>query len=104
MSERIKQLEQFIAEDPQDPFNHYALGLEYINIDTAKALTIFKSIVKSHMEYLPVYYQLGKLYQQLGENGKAAETFNTGIALARNRNELKTLRELNAALEALNDD
>jgi tetratricopeptide (TPR) repeat protein len=104
MSDRIKQLEQFIAEDPHDPFNHYALGLEYINVDSYKALTIFKAIVNSHVEYLPVYYQLGKLYQHLGEKENAAETFNKGIALAKSKNDLKTLRELSAALEELNDE
>lgn len=104
MSRRIKQLLQFIEEDPSDPFNHYALALEYSNMDENRALQIFQQVVKDHKEYLPVYYQLAVLYARLGEKEKAAQTFNEGIVMARNQNDFKTLRELNAALEELVED
>jgi cytochrome c-type biogenesis protein CcmH/NrfG len=35
--ERIKVLEQFLKEDPNDPFSLYALALEFKNQDSKKA-------------------------------------------------------------------
>lgn len=104
MTERIKQLEQFIEEDPSDPFNYYALALEYSNLHEHKALSIFEQLAKEKKDYLPVYYQLAKLYAQMGRRDNAVQTFNAGITVAKNQNDTKTLRELRAALEELLND
>lgn len=103
-SPRITQLEEFIREDPSDPFNHYALALEYLNLDKQKSLDIFGNILSAHHDYLPVFYQLGKLYEELNDYKKAVESYNQGIAIARQKNDLKTLRELSAALQQLQDE
>lgn len=104
MSDRIKQLEQYITEDPEDPFNYYALGLEYLNVNERKALDIFRLLQKDHKDYVPTYYQLAKLYERLGQKENAIHAFNEGIVIAKNQNDLKTLRELRAGLQELNDD
>lgn len=104
MSLRIEQLNQFIKDDPEDPFNHYALALEYCKSDEKRALEIFENVVKNHEQYLPVYYQLASLYTSMGQKEKAIQTFNDGIAIARGQGDLKTLRELNAGLEELLED
>jgi tetratricopeptide (TPR) repeat protein len=102
--ERIRQLEQYIEEDPTDPFNHYALALEYINADKRKAMSLFMNLVTAHEEYLPVYYQLGKLYEALNEPQQAIHYYTKGVALAHRKNDVKTLRELRAALQELEVD
>jgi tetratricopeptide (TPR) repeat protein len=104
MSLRIEQLIQFIKDDPDDPFNHYALALEYCKSDEKLALEIFEDVVRNHGQYVPVYYQLARLYARVGQKEKAIQTFNDGIAIARDQRDLKTLRELNAALEELLED
>lgn len=104
MSPRIDQLIQFIKDDPDDPFNHYALALEYSKTNETRAIEIFQNLLKNHPQYIPVYYQLAQLYARDGQKEKAIQTFNTGIAIAREQHDLKTLRELNAALEELLDD
>lgn len=104
MSPRIDQLIQFIKEEPDDPFNHYALALEYCKTDETRAKEIFEDLVKNHRQYIPVYYQLAALYARIGQKEKAIQTFNTGIAIAREQQDPKTLRELNAALEELLED
>ena len=103
-AERIARLEQFIKEDPADPFNYYALALEYLHIDKLKAQAIFIEILATHKGYLPVYYQLGKLYEDLGDLDKAIESYRQGVTIALQQNDLKTLRELQAALQLLLDD
>lgn len=101
MSSRIDQLIQFIKDDPQDPFNHYALALEYCKTDETRALEIFEDLLIHHPQYVPVYYQLALLYIRDGQNGKAIETLKHGIGIARQQGDNKTLRELNAVLQEL---
>jgi Tfp pilus assembly protein PilF len=104
MTDRIKQLQKFIEEDPTDPFNHYALALEYSNIDQQKALSMFEKLVAASKNYLPAYYQLAKLYEIMGQKDNAKKTFGAGIAIAKSQSDMKTLRELNSALAELEDD
>jgi Tfp pilus assembly protein PilF len=104
MSDRVEQLKQFIAEDPADPFNYYALALEYVKIDESKALAILNELVQSHKDYVPIYYQLAKLYERVGQKENAIHTFYSGIKVAQQQQDLKTLHELNAALQELLED
>lgn len=101
MSHRITQLQQYVNEDPADPFNLYALALEYQKTDEGKALDIFNRLCQEHAEYIPTYYQLGKLHQASGKNEMALQVFERGIEMARKQNDLKALRELQAAKQEL---
>jgi Tfp pilus assembly protein PilF len=103
MSLRIDQLIQFIKDDPEDPFNHYALALEYCKTNERRALEIFEQLLKSHPQYIPVYYQLAGLYSRFGEMDKAVQTFRDGIVIARQQGDHKTVRELDAGLLELLD-
>ena len=103
MEDRIEILKQFIIEDPNDPFNHYALGLEYLQRDEVKAADIFERLLQQHGDYIPVYYQLAKLYAGMGSIERAVQIFNEGIKAAEAAKDFKTLRELRAGLEELED-
>src|SRR5688572_14876349 len=98
---RLEQLHKFLEEDPTDPFNVYALALEYQKHDTLKALGWFEQLVREHEDYLPVYYTLGKFYIDEGQNDLAMKVFEKGIEKAREQNNAKTLRELSTALDEL---
>lgn len=104
MTSIIEQLKQFADDDPDDPFNHYALALEYQKFDIPKALTTFKSLVATHPQYVATYYQLGKLYQQTGDLELARETFEQGMSVAFAAGNHKTHRELQSALRELEDE
>jgi tetratricopeptide (TPR) repeat protein len=97
----IEQLEQFVKDDPDDPFSKYALALEYQKVDVQKALTLFNLLLVEHETYVPTYYHLGKLYQQEGDPEMAVRTFDKGIEMARRSNDHKTLKELQSARESL---
>ena len=51
--------------------------------------------------YGTTYYQLGKLYQQLGKSHEAEKTFRTGMTVAAKINDEHTRSELEAALDEL---
>jgi len=104
MASRIQQLEGFVNEDPNDPFNLYALALEHSKSDSSKAVDIFNQLLKKHPDYIPTYYQLGKLYIDLSKNEKALGVFDSGIRIATDKKDYKALRELQSARQELLTD
>jgi hypothetical protein len=97
--DRISQLEAFAKEDPGDPFNHYALALEYLKADATKALAQFEDLLKFHPDYLPTYYPFAHLLIDMKQDVKGEEIFKLGIEKARLLGEMKTLRELQKAYD-----
>jgi tetratricopeptide (TPR) repeat protein len=104
MGNRIQQLEAFVNEDPNDPFNLYALALEHSKADANKAIDIFNQLMNKHPDYVPTYYQLGKLYVDISENERALEVFELGITISRDKKDHKALRELQSARQELLSD
>lgn len=102
---RLAKLKELLKMQPDDPFMLYAVGFEYESADDyAQALGYYEKILSGHKDYLPVYYQSGLLYAQLGKTERALQLLNEGVALARSQQDSKTLRELNAAIAQIEDD
>jgi len=101
ISGRIEQLQKFLDEDPSDPFNWYALALEYQKSDPDKALTLYEKLLADFEGYIPTYYHAAHLYQQLGKMEKAIHAFEKGIGEARKQNDLKAAKELRSALDEI---
>jgi tetratricopeptide (TPR) repeat protein len=98
-SERVNLLREFILEEPENPFNRYALALEIKEIDPHEAAEIFTFLLLNHPGYLPVYFPSAHFFFELGQIEKAKEIFEQGIALAQDRKEQKTLHELQNAYQ-----
>ena len=98
-NERLAKLKEFLEKEPEDPFNLYAIALEYMNIDTTKAKQYFEKLLKSHSDYLPTYYHAALLYAEFEENEKADEVFQKGVELAKSQEDDHALRELKSAYE-----
>ena len=97
--DRVKQLKQFVAEEPEDPFNYYALALEYLKIDPAESIHIFESLTLRHPKYLPTYYPYAHLLIEQKEVAKAEWVFEKGLEMAKDANDSKTFRELKSAFQ-----
>jgi tetratricopeptide (TPR) repeat protein len=100
-SERIKMLEQFVAEDPSDPFNRYALALELAKSDKQKAKEIFGQLIITNPDYVPAYYQAALLYLELSLNDEATKVIEGGIDQAKKQNNLKAASELRGLLDEI---
>ena len=98
---RIELLEKFIKEDPADPFNYYALALEYQETNPSKARALFDDLLVNHAEYLPVYYTAGIFYAGLADESRALEILNQGVAVAKTKSDHKAMRELQSAIQNL---
>ena len=96
---RLEQLLQFYKEDPNDPFNIYALANEYKSSDPEKAIDYFEILIINHPDYIATYYHLGHLYIDVEEDEKAKSTFEKGIEIASKNNESLALRELKNAYD-----
>jgi len=100
---RILFLEQCVAEDPTDPFNYYALALEWIKADKPKAKAIFDELIASKPDYVPAYYQTALLYIEMNLNENAAQLIEQGIAQAKKQNNMKAANELRALLDEMEE-
>ncbi len=98
---RLQALLNFYQQDPDDPFNLYALALEYAKSDVKKAREFFGVLLRDHESYLPTYYQAGTFYSSLGEKEKAMEIFEKGIEIATRAQDTRTIGELRSAYEEL---
>lgn len=92
-------LEEYIKDEPDNPFNRYALAMEYYEENIPEALTLLKSLIDQHADYLPTYFKLAHLYWEMEEWDDAEIIFTKGIALAEQQNDQKALGELKSTYQ-----
>ncbi|MCX2745665.1 tetratricopeptide repeat protein [Mangrovivirga sp. M17] len=94
--QRIELLKTYIKEDSSDPFNYYALALEYLDENRTEAEEYFVKLLETFPEYLPTYYHAAHFFMD-SDPDKTSEIFEEGIKLAQIQGDLKTLAELRNA-------
>lgn len=97
--ERIKLLKDYCAEEPQNPFNFYALALEYRESEKAEAAHLFDFVVLNFPNYLPVYFPAAQFFFEDDDFPKAKNLFETGIQLAQSLQDEKAKKELSNAYQ-----
>ena len=90
----LQKLIEFYQEDPADPFNLYALALEYQKAEKNKARECFGQLLAEFPDYLPTYYHAAQFFWNEDETDKAEMTFQKGIQLALHQKNNKTYQEL----------
>jgi tetratricopeptide (TPR) repeat protein len=104
MQNRLQQLQQMLAQEPNDVFLKYAISVEYFSAkEFENALTILQAILKNNADYLPAYYQTGKCYEELRQIENAKEIYHKGIEIAIKQGKTKVANELKEALFFLED-
>ncbi len=101
MSTRLDTLLQFYKDDPADPFNIYALAIEYQKSDVSRAQEYFEILLNQHPDYVPTYYHAAKLFQEAGDIERASKVYEKGIAAAKAKNDMKAARELKSAYDEM---
>ncbi|WP_436516143.1 tetratricopeptide repeat protein [Ekhidna sp. To15] len=96
---RIELLKKYIAEEPSNPFNKYALAMEYYEVEPSKSLALLQAILSEHPEYLPSYFKAAHLLWEEELWKKADAVFQKGIALANDQSDQKALGELKSAYQ-----
>lgn len=99
---RINQLKEMLEKQPKDVFLTYALGLENVALnDDKNGRLTFENVIALQEDYLAVYFQLAQLYERIGEDELAIETYEKGMEVAKVQKDLKTFNELKSAMEEL---
>lgn len=101
---RLSELIQYYKDEPNDPFNVYALALEYLKSDLNKSREFFNILLTRHEDYVPAYYHAAKLFADVAQKDIAIRTLEKGIEIARKHNEAKAARELRSFLDELTFD
>ncbi len=97
--DRLALLLQYYKDDPNDPFNIYALATEYKDFEPEKALDYYLILIEQHPDYVATYYHLAQLYIDLNQDDQAKVIFEKGIEKATELNESMLLRELRSAYD-----
>ncbi len=101
-SERLFQILKMLETHPEDPFLHYASAIEYEKMEEFKeAKKILSHLISIHPEYLPSYYRLGQILEQLKETEEAIECYQRGLKLAKTNGDFKAAGEISEALMLL---
>lgn len=101
-ADRIKLLEEYISKEPDDPFNVYALAMEYFDEKPEKSAELLTELIVSHPAYLPSYYKAAHVHWDTIENlEKAKQFFEDGIQLAEKIKDEKALSELKSSYQNL---
>lgn len=97
--ERIELLKGYCAEEPQNPFNYYALALEFREFEIAEAGKLFDFVIANFPNYLPVYFPAAQFFFENENHPKAKNLFEAGIELAQSLNDEKAKKELTNAYQ-----
>ncbi len=97
--QRINQLLEWLENEPYEPFNLYALAMEYKESQAETALNYLEKSRQVQPSYTPTYYHLAELYNLLGNKEKAEETYKVGIQICREQRDQHALAELQNAYQ-----
>jgi lipoprotein NlpI len=94
-----------LARQPEDPFLHYALAMEWVkegNIDTG--LEQFDRVLALDPGYLGAYFQKAGVLIGQGRISDAQTTLKAGIDASRQKGDTHAADEMCGLLDTLNDD
>lgn len=103
-TDRIGKLEEYLQKQPDDSFLLHALALEYIKLgDDEKGKNLFTHLLAINPDYVGSYYHLAKVLERLGDTNAALQTYEQGIAAAKNAGDRHAQNELQMAFDELAD-
>jgi len=101
-SPRLRQLQEFLADAPDDPELRYAVAMEYLSLgDDAAAVQRFRDLIAANPRYVPTYLMLGQTLIRLDREDEAKEALSQGVIAAKQAGNKHALDELEALLESL---
>lgn len=100
----VQKLIEFYQEDPTDPFNLYALALEYQKSNKNQARECYDQLLVDFPDYLPTYYHAAQFFWDLDETAIAENAFRKGIQLALKQGNPKAHQELLSSYKTFQEE
>lgn len=95
---------EMLKNEPKDLFLNYALGVEYVaELSLHDAEVQFKKTLTIDEEYVPSFYQLGKLFESQLKNEEALHYFKLGLEKAKKQKNNRAINEFSEAIFMLED-
>ena len=99
---RKEQIQEMLADEPNDPFLRYGLAMEYISEgDDEQAVKHFRDLLRVAPEYVAAYQQAGQTLQRLGRDAEAGELLRLAIQTALKQNNEHAAAEMQELLVSL---
>jgi len=99
---RRQQLEEMIADDPNDALSRYFLAMDYVGAgEHEEAWRRFQEMFALTPEYVPAYLQAGQLLVRMGRPAEAVQVFQHGISVARRQNDEHAAGEMEEFLHQI---
>jgi len=104
MSPRIASLKSLLQQDPRNTRMRHMLANELANAGmTAQALAEYAALVVDDPNYVPGYFQAGRLAENAGSFDTARDWYQRGLETARRTGDRHAEAEIQDALTLLGD-
>jgi tetratricopeptide (TPR) repeat protein len=99
---RKQQIEEMLAEDPNDPFLNYGLAMEHVSAgNNVEAVRTFEHLIRIAPDYVPAYLQAGQASVRLNRTPEARAFLTQGMEAARKKGDQHAYEEMAALLMSL---
>ena len=99
---RLDILKQMVAQDSNNSFARYGLGMEYANGgEFSQAVAEFRALLDRDGDYAAAYFHGGQALEKLGQLEEARAMYEQGIEVTTRRGDLHTRSEIEGALNLL---
>jgi predicted Zn-dependent protease len=101
-SPRLRQLQEFLADSPDDPELRYAVAMELLSLNaTDEAVRSFHDLIAERPDYVPTYLMLGQTLIRTNCEDEAKAVLRSGVAAARKAGNSHAEGEIQALLDSL---
>ena len=104
-SDRLQQLENFLADSPNDTFILFAIAKEHEGLEnTDEAIRFYRQLEKDHADYVGTYYHLGKILEKTEGIDAAIKVYKKGMDVAKAAGDRHALSELAGARMEIDEE
>jgi len=101
-SPRLRQLQEFLADSPDDPELRYAVAMELIGLGADDdAVRSFRGLIADRPGYVPSYLMLGQTLIRLDREAEAKDVLRAGVAAAGTAGNVHAQGEIQTLLDSL---
>ncbi len=100
--DRIALYQGFVEKDPDNTMAWYVLAQEHGKRgDTAEAMAAYRRVIEIDPTYVAAYYHGAVALQAAGEAAEARELLTRGLAIARDKGDVKSAGEMEELLQGM---
>jgi predicted Zn-dependent protease len=101
-SPRLRQLQEFLVDSPDDPELRYAVAMELLSLNAADdAIESFRGLLADRPAYVPAYLMLGQTLLRADREAEAKDVLRAGVAAAKSAGNTHAEGEIQALLDSI---